>query len=335
MTMPRSFSGSGAGGVAGAATLDYTRDGVRSRFARTIPHRLNMALGAAHVVINLFVLCVLPLALVPRSRWWLLAVALVALTTNALWALLHEAIHSNFHPSAAVNRLAGRVLSVVCYGAPFRAVAAGHLVHHRLNVPTGYYDRARTTRLRANAHYYWTLFSDPYVLAFASNVLLFLPRRVLRSLFRHNRVAQSLLSDAALGEVRLDAALFILMLAASVVCYGRDWWAVAVIYITRCLLISFLDAIYHFHAKFGDNMQGYHLRLPSPLQLLLLNFNLHGVHHRNPRLPWRTLPAAFVESGGRYDDAYLPATLRQLLPVRAMDDDAREFLERRRQSTSH
>lgn len=293
---------------------------------RRILSRVNAALGAAHVGVNLFVLFVVPLFLLPLSRWWLLSVALIALTTNALWALLHEAIHSNFHPSPAVNRLAGRVLSIVCYGAPFRAVAMGHLAHHRLNVPTGYYDPERTTRRRANAHYYWSLFTDPYLLAFASNILLFLPRRSLLSLFAGNKAAQALLSAGVLTEVRVDATLFLLMLAGSLVSYGRYWWVVAVVYVTRCVLISFLDAIYHFHAEFGDNLQGYHLRLPAPLTLLLLNFNLHGVHHRNPGLPWQTLPGAFYDAGGRYDAGYLPAALRQLLPAREMDEAARAFL---------
>ena len=333
MTMPRSYSESG---LAVAVTLDSARKGIRAVSGREIRQRLNIALGTVNVAINLFVLFVVPLTLVPRdNRWWLLAVALVALTTNALWALLHEAIHSNFHSSPAVNRFAGRLLSITCYGAPFRVVATGHLMHHRLNIPTGYYDPARTSRLRANAHYYLNLFCDPYALAFAGNVLIFLPKTWLRSLFRNHRGAQSLLSNGALGEVRLDAALFILMLIASIICYGNYWWVIALIYLTRGILISFLDAIYHFHAQFGDNLQGYRLRLPSPLRLLLLNFNLHGVHHRNPRLPWQMLPAVFDQSGDHYDDGYWRAALRQLLPVRVMDDDARRFLERRLQGSSH
>ena len=61
-----------------------------------------------------------------------------------------------------------------------------------------------------------------------------------------------------------------------------------------------------------DRLHACNLRLPALLQSLLLNFNLHGVHHRYPRLPWCQLPEVFERDGHHYAGDYLGFALRQL-----------------------
>jgi fatty acid desaturase len=103
-----------------------------------------------------------------------------------------------------------------------------------------------------------------------------------------------------------------LLLAASAVCYGPYWWIVPAILAARAACISFLDYVYHYGTRTDELMHASNLRLPAPIALLLLNFNLHGVHHRLPYLPWHALPAAFRDDGDRYDGGYLAAAARQL-----------------------
>jgi len=284
----------------------------------TIPARLNLALAALHVALSGYLFLALPLLLLPRSRWWLATLALAALAVNPLWALTHEAIHGVLHPSPRVNALVGRVLAVTGYGASFKAATTAHLLHHKHNEPTGYYDPRATPRWRAQLAHYAALLVDPYAAALATSALALLPARLLRAWFSQSRTAQALCSPRNLGEVRLDGALVLALTAASGLCYGRDAWAVAVIYAARCAAVSLLDSVYHHGAAPGDNLQGYHLRLPPLAQALLLNFNLHGVHHRHPRLPWVALPAAFAAQGGRHDAPFVRAVLAQFAPARPL-----------------
>ncbi|MGZ8423516.1 MAG: hypothetical protein ACXWYD_01045 [Candidatus Binatia bacterium] len=62
------------------------------------------------------------------------------------------------------------------------------------------------------------------------------------------------------------------------------------------------------------------LSLPGPLAGLLLNFNLHGIHHINPAISWIDLPKAFDAQAGKYHGGYFAAALRQLRGPMALQD---------------
>jgi fatty acid desaturase len=62
------------------------------------------------------------------------------------------------------------------------------------------------------------------------------------------------------------------------------------------------------------------LSLPIPLAGLLLNFNLHGIHHINPAISWIDLPRAFDVQAGKFHGRYLPTALRQLRGPIALQD---------------
>jgi fatty acid desaturase len=56
------------------------------------------------------------------------------------------------------------------------------------------------------------------------------------------------------------------------------------------------------------------------LAKLLLNFNLHGIHHINPAISWINLPQAFEAQGGKFHGSYFGAALRQLHGPIALQD---------------
>ncbi|WKU43319.1 fatty acid desaturase [Streptomyces sp. VNUA116] len=86
----------------------------------------------------------------------------------------------------------------------------------------------------------------------------------------------------------------------------------------RALVVSLQDNAYHYATPLDAPLQAMNLRLPRPLEAFALGFNLHGVHHRHPGLPWSALRARFAREGGRYDLGWTPAVARQLRgPVRA------------------
>ena len=52
--------------------------------------------------------------------------------------------------------------------------------------------------------------------------------------------------------------------------------------------------------------------LPRILSMLILDFNFHRIHHRNPAVPWPKLPGLFAADADRYDRGLLTAAVDQL-----------------------
>lgn len=291
----------------------------------------NLALAVFHVAVNLHQFLFLPLLLLPRDTAWAWTLVPLALLTNPFWSLIHEAIHDMFHPDRNVNAFFGRLLSIV-FGAPFRILRMSHLVHHKLNrrpmEGTEYYDRAESSRARAAPGYYFQIFFGLYLAEVLSSVYFLLPRRVLDRLrakfMRPDGVGgvlmQSWLGAESLREIRLDGLLTIAWVALAAFSYGAHWPLLAALLLARGFLISFLDNVYHYATPVDEVFFAKNLRLPAGGAGLLLNFNLHGVHHVNPAIPWSDLPEAFELEGGRYQGEYFAAALGQLRGPIALQD---------------
>lgn len=290
-----------------------------------VPPRVgvNAALAAIHLALQGFQLFVLPLVLLPRSPWWALLLIPLAAANNPLWSLIHETVHGSFNRNAAINRLAGRALAIA-FGSPLRVLTVGHLLHHRFNRTAldrpDMFDPSRGSRAGAAIGYYYQLLVGLYVSQILAPVAFFLPRDVLERARQRflapdsmpGHAAAALTRPAALVEIRIDGAIIYLLLAASMACYGAWWWLVPTLLGLRAACISFLDYVYHYGTRTDELLHANNLRLPAALQAVLLNFNLHGVHHRHPQLPWHALPDAFRADGDRFDGGYGAAALRQL-----------------------
>ena len=85
-------------------------------------------------------------------------------------------------------------------------------------------------------------------------------------------------------------------------------------------MISFLDNVYHYETPVGDIFYAKNLRLAAPWSKLLLNFNLHGIHHINPAISWINLPQAFQVQNGEFQGGYFAAAWRQLHGPIALQD---------------
>lgn len=291
----------------------------------------NLALAAFHVAVNLYQFLFLPLLLLPQNIAWAWTLVPLALLTNPFWSLIHEAIHDMFHPDRNVNAFFGRLLSIL-FGAPFRILRMSHLVHHKLNrrpvEGTEYYDRAVSTRARAAPGYYFQIFLGLYLAELLSSAYFLLPRpaleRVRGKFIRPDGVSgvlmQNWLGAESLREIRIDGLLTILWLALASYGYGAHWPLLAALLLARGFLISFLDNVYHYATPVDEVFFARNLRLPAGGAGLLLNFNLHGVHHVNPAIPWSDLPEALELEGGRYQGEYLPAALAQLRGPIALQD---------------
>ena len=298
---------------------------------RGIPVWINLGLALLYVAVNVFQFVFLPLRLLPMDLAWAWTLLPLAFLTNPYWSLIHEAIHEMFHPNRSVNMFFGRLLAIL-FGAPFRILRLSHLVHHKLNrLPvegTEYYDRSTSSKARAAPGYYFQILLGLYLVEVLSPVYFLLPRRRLlwcyQRFMRPDGVSGILMKNwlgaEALREIRFDGLLTLVWLALSFFCYGERWPLLLGALLARAVLISFLDNVYHYETPVSDLFFARNLRLPGAAAKLLLNFNLHGVHHVNPAIPWIDLPRAFDAQGGKYQDDYFVAALRQLRGPIALQD---------------
>lgn len=287
------------------------------------PVAVNFALAAAHVGMNLYQLFLLPIFLLPLHPAWALTLAPVALLSNPFWSLIHEAIHDLLHPLARINGFVGRLLAVF-FGAPFRVLRLSHLLHHKLNRSpiegTELYDPDKSSRLRAGPGYYFYIFGGLYLFEAVSLLPFLLPRRLLRRIetkyFNRGGLSQSLvkslMNDESIQEIRQDGVAILFLFGLSAFCYGKYWGWLALSLTARAFLISFLDNVYHYRTPVNDTLYADNLRLPESLAKIFLYFNLHGVHHRSPAIPWIGLPEVFRREAKPFQGGFLAAALRQL-----------------------
>lgn len=289
----------------------------------TIPRALNVSFAGMHLFLNLYQFFLLPLFLLPISSWWALTVVPIAALNNPFWSLIHEAIHDMFHPSRRVNMAAGRLLSFF-FGSPFRVLRLTHLMHHKFNRSplegTELYDPEKRSRIKASAGYYFQIMVGLYLLEAVSPLPFFLPRRLFLRLQERffsggdlgGMLFKSLSTDEAILEMRTDGMAILILFALSALCYGEQWEILLGILLARAFLISFLDNVYHYRTPVDDVFYANNLWLPRSLSSFLLHFNLHGVHHKNPAIPWIRLPEVLRSEAGQFQGEYFAAALCQL-----------------------
>ncbi len=286
---------------------------------------LNFALAAMHIFVNISQFFILPLYFLPKSAWWGLILVPFAALNNPLWALIHESIHGLFNSSDRINLAVGRLLSIF-FGSPFHVLRLPHLSHHKFNRSplekgTEIYDPNEVSRVKASFRYYFYILCGLYLLEVCGTLLFFLPPIVFRKLrqrvadrgnIQEKWLATKFMNDKWIREIRIDGIAICVIFGLSAFCYGENWKLLVALLIVRALFISFLDNVYHYRTTLNITISGYNLWLPRMFSTLLLNFNLHRVHHRNPSVPWAQLPEFFTQHSERFDRSFLTAALHQL-----------------------
>lgn len=281
---------------------------------------INFSLFALHVGLAIIVAFVMPLMFAENQPQYLWMILFVAMLSNQFWALIHEAIHAIFYPKRSVNNLAGRIMGI-CFGSAFGLVKAAHLVHHKVNrteIERPEISLSDSTK-KDNVIFYYYLFMGLYINEIVAPFLSLLPRKTIDAALSRFFTARSYNSEVAmqiinksLNQVRIDTVIILLVWGISFYLYGSHWYILALFFLTRGFMISFLDYVYHYNTPVNDVKHGYNLELPKFLQSYLLNFNLHGMHHLYPQESWEKLPELLAENGGGYDKKYFPQALNQL-----------------------
>jgi fatty acid desaturase len=296
--------------------------------SRAVAYRqLNLALLTLMASLTIGGLIVLPLWLLPLdARWgWLLAP--IALLANFFWALHHEAIHGGFHDDRQLNLRAGRLMAVLL-GSSFHVLRFGHLMHHRYNRNPidrpDVYDPAATPRLKARLTFLGTLVFGLYFAEIVAPLLCCLPRAAIGRIIDRGypgedpaltaiRTAarRQFLDPKRLSMIRTDVLLAWTLIGGSAIAFGVHWPMLAGFLLARGMMISVFDNVYHFATPIDRPEFARNLSLPAPLRLLILNMNLHRIHHARPALPWWELPAQFRAERDHYDASLLRTALAQ------------------------
>src|SRR5262245_10314799 len=207
-------------------------------------------------------LIVLPVWLLPLDANWGWALVPVALLTNFVLPLHHEAIHGGFHEDRQRNLRAGRLMAVLL-GSSFHLLRFGHLMHHQYNRNPidrpDVYDPAVTPRLKARLGFLGTLVFGLYFAEMAAPLGCCLPRpairRIIDRVYRGDDPAlvairlaahRQFLDPRRLRLIRTDVALAWALIGGSAIAFGAYWPMLLGFLVGRGAMISVFDNVYHF-----------------------------------------------------------------------------------------
>ncbi len=292
-------------------------------------------------VLTVGAMILVPWLLLPLDARWGFLLVPVALLSNGFWALHHEAIHGGFHPDRRRNLAAGRIMAILL-GSSFAVLRFGHLMHHQYNRnPTDrpdVYDPARDSRLVSRLGFLGNLLGGLYLVELIVPVACLLPRPVIRSIvdrvYRaddpdvraiHQSAMRLFLDPRRLSMIRTDALLAMVLIGVSAHLFGPYWSMLAGFILARGLLISVIDNVYHFATPIDRPDYARNLWLPAPFRLLILNMNLHRVHHARPALPWWRLPGELRATGDGFDAPLFNVALAQFTGPVAVSELPRDL----------
>ena len=249
------------------------------------------------------------LALLPASAAWT-AVAMLAigqgLWLDRLYTVAHEAVHRKLFP--AQQRLNDRVGAALMLpiAAPFTIYRRIHGFHHggnRRDPETAALDHFRTdgavtdaAQRRCRALWLFYVFGGGFFLHSLVTILIFLvvPTRRAERISPVFRAWPRRLRMRAWAELAAGIGFHAAVWAA----LGGTAW-LALLGLPLLVFAWFWSAklyIYHYRAAVGPDVRANARSLPRQpfFSWLLLNFNEHETHHRDPSIPWYALPARSV-----------------------------------------
>jgi fatty acid desaturase len=289
-----------------------------------IPWRANLALTATVLAIYCGFFFSASLLAAGHLDFFVCAAAAFVIVTPTLWGLVHEGIHGRLLPGRGANRAAARALSILL-GFSFETVQLGHLLHHRYNGHE--FDRPDRMKRGEPAWRGWLrhwahLLGAHYLFTCLAGWVSFVPTGTRELLLQRTMAGNAAdmvgMRGAALrwcgdprriARIRVDcigsAALWLLVATH----YAALWAPFLLTAYGRAVVYSVLDNLPHYGMHWRGDDAAKNLALPKWAAVLVLNHNLHRLHHQRPNLPWRALSTLATSSP--LDGNYLSAALRQ------------------------
>lgn len=230
------------------------------------------------------------------QAWLPIGIVGVALSAALHASLTHEVLHG--HPFRNRHLNAALVFPALSLAVPYMRFRDTHIAHHRDETLTDPYDDPESN--------FW----DPVVLARQP--------RWMRALLRvNNTLLGRILIGPLIGQIafmagdwrRRDGRVALGWLWHIPALGLVAWWvaAVASMPVWAFLLGSYLGmsilkirTFLEHRAEADADRRTVIIEDRGLLAFLFLNNNLHVVHHRNPKLSWHRLPAAYRAEADRY-----------------------------------
>lgn len=243
--------------------------------------------------------------LAPALAWPLIGLIAIlqGLWFDRMYTVAHEAVHGKLFPGRPLlNDLVGAALMLPIV-APFSVFRKIHGFHHGLNrrdPESAALDHfrlspsaSRAQRLRYRALWTFYAFGGGFFLHTMATILIFLlvPRNRAIAISPVFRGWPPRLRLRAWAELLAGVALHLLV----AVLFGAGAWLalLGLPMLAFAWIWSMLLYIYHYRTTVGPDVRHNVRSLPRQpfFSWLLLNFNEHATHHRDPAIPWYELPA--------------------------------------------
>ena len=219
-----------------------------------------------------------------------------------VYSLMHEAAHNTLHPSAKSNLFLGRWLCCI-FTISFTFYRHCHLKHHKKNRTDDemwdlYYEHQNKWLRYGNL--YLMMIGLGYVATWLSVFLFSIsPKLVISAFFKkHTEINGFLNGFTTVNKLLLaqfESVVVIIFQLLLLWLINWDWWLWVIFYGIHGFIWSSQNYVNHAFSP-RDIINGAHnLKIPSWLNLVYLNFNIHKAHHQNPNIPWLHLPS-FIKS---------------------------------------
>jgi fatty acid desaturase len=266
--------------------------------ALAVPWRLNLAIAASAISVAVSSLWIA--ARTSELAALLVAMVLFAAANNTLFCLLHECVHGTFHPSRAWNDGAGRLLAAF-FPTSFTIQRVSHLGHHRRNrTDLELYDYYLPHQSRwLKSYWIYCLLTGFYwsIIPVAGLVYLACPFAFRSRWFREGPARlwgfEEFVKDISEQPIARVWPEALFTLSFQVMLWrvlGLGWASWLACYWSFGLLWSSLQYTDHAWSPRDVYEGAWNLRVWPMARAVLLNYNLHLVHHRRPEIPWIHLP---------------------------------------------
>jgi len=213
------------------------------------------------------------------------------------WLLIHEAIHYKLLGRRTSNDLMGRSIAIT-FGSPFHILKVGHMTHHRYNradLDSNEFVPANTRRFALWWFaYYARILGGLYFSEVISPLVFFFWKRFKRIVIAWSKsqtlpAVLNLFTRRMVQTIQFDAVLCVAFLSAQVYANRADFRPFVILFLWRAFIVSFYDNAYHYGTDPHDLQAANNLSVPRFLQPIILNHNLHRLHHRYPTASWAVL----------------------------------------------
>ncbi len=292
---------------------------------RYLPQSRNIGLSAFAILFQIAGLALTPYIWSRSGLAFAVYLALYGYATIMCWLLIHEAIHRKLLHDRTANDILGRLHGIL-FGCPFYILKIGHMTHHRFNrsdLDTTELVPSDTKHfMRWWLAYYGRILGLLYLSEVISPLVFFFWKRFKRLIvaWTQNKALAAifdLFTRRMVQAIQFDAMLCVAFLAAQFYANLHALTPFFVLFFWRGLIVSYYDNAYHYGTDPHDNQAANNLAVPQFVRPLILNHNMHRVHHRHPSASWAMLPGLFEADKDDFDGELIATGLQQIKgPIR-------------------